>query len=56
MSSSGLYPFHQNEVIIDDADVPGGLKSSLFHTRHHPQLVPPWVEVCLHNTSLVRRY
>ena len=42
--------------IINDADIPGGVKLTLFHTRCHPQLVTPWVEICLHNTYLVRRH
>ena len=36
---------------VNDADVLGDVVSSLFCTWHHPQLVLPWVEVCLHNTS-----
>ena len=36
---------------VDDADVLGDVKLSLFCTRCHPQLVLPWVEVCLHNIS-----
>ena len=38
-------------VTVNDADVLGDVVSSLSRTRHHPQLVPPWVEVCLHNAS-----
>ena len=40
---------------IDDSDTWGDVRSSLFHTRHHPWFVTPWVEVCLYNTSWVRR-
>ena len=36
---------------VDNADVLGDVVLSLFHTLHHPQLVLPWVEVYLHNTS-----
>ena len=39
------------EGTVNDVDILGDVKLSLFHTQHHPQLVPPWVEVCLHNTS-----
>ena len=36
---------------VNDAEIFGDVESSLFHTQHHPQLVLPWVEVCLHNTN-----
>ena len=39
------------EGTVNDVDILGDIELSLFHTRCHPQLVPPWVEVCLHNTS-----
>ena len=39
------------EGTVNDVDVLSDVESSLFCTWHHPQLVPPWVEVCLHNTS-----
>ena len=35
---------------VDDVDILSDVESSLFHTWHHPQLVPSWVEVCLRNT------
>ena len=41
---------------INDLDIPGGVKSSLFCTKHRPQLVPAWVEVCVYSISLVRRH
>ena len=41
---------------VNDADVLGDIVSSLSHTRCHPQLVPPCVEVYLHITSLVRKH
>ena len=36
---------------VDDADILGDIELSLFHTWHHPRLIPPWVEVCLCNTA-----
>ena len=36
------------EGIVNDLDVLGDVELSLFHSWCHPQLVPPWVEVCLH--------
>ena len=39
------------EGTVNDVDILSDIKSSLFYTQHHPQLVPPWLEVCLHNTS-----
>ena len=36
---------------VDDVDILGDIVSSLSYTQHHPRLVPPWVEVCLCNTS-----
>ena len=41
---------------INDVNIPNDVKWSLFHTQHHPQVVPPWVEISLHNISLVRRH
>ena len=32
---------------VDGANVLGDVVLSLSHTRHHPRLVRPWVEVCL---------
>ena len=40
--------------IISDANIPGDVKSSIFHSLHHSWLVLPLVEVGLHNTYLVR--
>ena len=36
---------------VDDTDILSDIVLSLFCTWHHPQLVLPWVKVCLHNTS-----
>ena len=45
MSSFGPYPLHQRRY-YQWLGYPQWCRISLFHTRHHPQLVPPWVEVC----------
>ena len=39
------------EGTVNDADILGDIELSLFDTQHYPQLIPPWVEVCLHNIS-----
>ena len=44
------------EGTVDDADIFGDIESSLFRTQYHPQLVLPWVEVCIINTSQVMRH
>ena len=35
---------------VNYTDVLGDVVSSLSPTWHHPRLVRPWVEVCLHST------
>ena len=36
---------------VNDTDILDDVELSLFYTWHYPQLLLPWVEVCLHNTS-----